>query len=533
MRCASLIFGAVVILLAADCPLSAQYPGGGYPPGSYPPGGYPPGGYPNGGGMGIPMPRLPGRNKKKTSTQNDTTPLQSTSGMLRRLDDKSVVLEAEDTRIIEFKRTGDTKFLKNGDPIKPGLLNPGDHVFIDARKDDDGVLRAVNVNFQKEGTLEERAKASEPVELPAQSASKSGDRDDDRPVLRRKDSPPADKDSEQEATPAPRAETAANSAPPRRSPQAPPPPDEDAPQDKDLDLDHIHQSSNSQVPLDESDSGAPRLQRGKQTPRKSSAPTQVAANTPPPAAGSRPEANPANEGITYTPITLDPIVEKARMAVAAFDETLPNYVCQEMMARFMSTTRNVSWQPQDVVSMEVIYDKTGEHYRNMAINGKAVKKNIQELSGAWSTGEFGSALVDLFSPATAADFRHRRDARSGGRTASVYDFEVDHDHSHWHVSVPGQAVRPAYRGSVWIDKETQRVLRIEMDARRLPAEFPMDKVESATDYEYIRIGDGQFLLPVHSESLSCQRGTDVCSRNVIDFRNYHKYSGEATITFDK
>src|SRR5579862_1122713 len=236
MRCASLIFGAVVILLAADCPLSAQYPGGGYPPGSYPPGGYPPGGYPNGGGMGIPMPRLPGRNKKKTSTQNDTTPLQSTSGMLRRLDDKSVVLEAEDTRIIEFKRTGDTKFLKNGGPIKPGLLNPGDHVFIDARKDDDGVLRAVNVNFQKEGTLEERAKASEPVELPAQTASKSRD-DDDRPVLRRTDSPLPDKDSEPEATPAPRADSAANSAPPRRAPQAAPPPDEDAPQDKDLDLD--------------------------------------------------------------------------------------------------------------------------------------------------------------------------------------------------------------------------------------------------------------------------------------------------------
>jgi hypothetical protein len=38
---------------------------------------------------------------------------------------------------------------------------------------------------------------------------------------------------------------------------------------------------------------------------------------------------------------------------------------------------------------------------------------------------------------------------------------------------------------------------------------------------------------VHSENLSCERGTDVCSHNVIDFRNYHKYTGEATITFGK
>jgi len=33
------------------------------------------------------------------------------------------------------------------------------------------------------------------------------------------------------------------------------------------------------------------------------------------------------------------------------------------------------------------------------------------------------------------------------------------------------------------------------------------------------------------EILSCERGSNQCSRNVIDFRNYHKYSGESTITF--
>ena len=71
-----------------------------------------------------------------------------------------------------------------------------------------------------------------------------------------------------------------------------------------------------------------------------------------------------------------------------------------------------------------------------------------------------------------------------------------------------------------------------MQAKGMPKDFPIDHVESATDYQYIRLGDAQqYLLPVHSESLSCQRGTDYCSRNVIDFRNYHKYSGESIIKF--
>jgi hypothetical protein len=52
------------------------------------------------------------------------------------------------------------------------------------------------------------------------------------------------------------------------------------------------------------------------------------------------------------------------------------------------------------------------------------------------------------------------------------------------------------------------------------------------DYQYLRIGTGEFLLPVHAETLSCQRGSNNCSRNTVDFRNYHKYDAQSNITFD-
>ena len=125
-------------------------------------------------------------------------------------------------------------------------------------------------------------------------------------------------------------------------------------------------------------------------------------------------------------------------------------------------------------------------------------------------------------------------SQTPGMTAGLYDFSVERDHSHWRVQVASQSVFPAYKGSVWIEKKSGRVLRIEMETRNIPSEFPLDKVETAADYEYVRIGGvQQFLLPVHSETLSCQRGTNMCSRNAIDFRNYKKYSGEASITFEK
>ena len=226
------------------------------------------------------------------------------------------------------------------------------------------------------------------------------------------------------------------------------------------------------------------------------------------------------------------LIRKAADTALDFTETLPNYVCQEQMARYQSQSTPASWQALDVVSANVIYENGKEDYRNLAINGRPVNKKMTEMEGSWSTGEFGTILIDLFSPATAADFHYRGQSRAGGIVAREYDFNVTHEHSHWDIHMGPQGYMPAYKGSVWIDPQTARVLRIEMEAYGFPSDFPTDHVESATDYQYVRLGDAkQYLLPVHSENLSCQRGSNVCSRNAIDFRNYHKYTGESTIQF--
>lgn len=557
MRHASAL-GALVLFLTADLRLPAQYPpGGGYPGpgGGYPGGGCAPG-YPcEGRGGGIPF---PGRKKKKKQ-QDDQEQLQSLNGMLRQLEDKRIVVESQDTRLLNLKRQPNTKFLKNAEPLKPEVLKPGDHLIIEYRQDDEGFMTAVNVILDKEGTAAEREHASVPVEV-IEPVSQSH-ADDERPTQRRRDSKKAEASAPEVAQPAP--QPAAAQTPPapaatapsvaaKAAPPSEPPPI--VPPEAGIDLDHIPTATGSHVPLDASDGGPPRLARGKPRPRKASEAEQVAVNSPPPpagqpaaASGPQPEtrpalitaqaAEPAPESHTPPLETAPPVdarIEKARDAVETFTETLPDYLCQEQMARFQSTTHVVSWVPQDVVSMELVYEKGKERYRNLQINGKPTKaQRMEELAGSWSTGEFASVLIDIFSPATAADFRYRRNSRSGGRDAFLYDFAVDHEHSHWQIHMPSQSILPAYKGSLWIDKETARVLRIEMQAVHLPEEFPLDKVEMASEYEFIRISDHQFLLPVHSENLNCQRGTNMCGHNVIDFRNYHKYSGDATIEFGK
>jgi hypothetical protein len=222
------------------------------------------------------------------------------------------------------------------------------------------------------------------------------------------------------------------------------------------------------------------------------------------------------------------LIERARAAAFEFSEKLPNFICQEIMSRYTQRGREKEMS-LDVVSADIIYDNEQETYRNVKINDRPTDRGMQEIGGAWSTGEFASTLLELFHPDTRAQFRSGGASSISGFSAQVYDFEVRSENSHWIVQSGSQTVTPAYGGAVWIDPKTARVLRIEMQARNIPSDFPTDTVESAVDYSYVSIGGTSFLLPVRAESLGCERGASECRHNIIDFRNYHEFKADIKI----
>jgi hypothetical protein len=294
---------------------------------------------------------------------------------------------------------------------------------------------------------------------------------------------------------------------------------------------------------DPDDTGPPVLKRGKPVARASSTKADDDDDTATPAPAPEKAApvraaleRPTVERTAPAAPPMNPrqaFVEKARTAAIAYVEGLPNYVCQEVTTRYVSETRQPSWQVIDVVSAEVVYENRKESYRNLTINGKPTKK-APEDTGAWSSGEFGTILRNLFEPGTDADFKYSEDDTIAHQSASVYKFAVERLRSSWKIWVPGQYILPAYKGSIWIDKQTANTLRIEMQAQEIPEEFPRIAVETAVDYDYITLGTPEkFLLPVRAEVLSCARGSNECERNVIEFRNYHKFTGESIIKFNQ
>ncbi len=259
----------------------------------------------------------------------------------------------------------------------------------------------------------------------------------------------------------------------------------------------------------------PILKRGKQ-------PDLPPCPDPPP--DDSPAAQPAAK---RSASPTESLIERAREAAFEFSDKLPNYVCEEVMSRY--TQRGRDETPQDIVSAQIVYEDGKETYRNVKINDRPTDSGLEEIGGSSSTGEFASTLVALFHPDTDAQFRSGGASPINGGPAQVFDYEVRRERSRWLLHAGSQTLTAAYGGSVWVDPKTARVLRIEMQARDIPPDFPMDTVESAVDYSYVYIGGMSFLLPVHAESLGCQRGSNDCSHNKIDFRNYHEFQSDIKI----
>jgi hypothetical protein len=505
---------SICVLIAGGIAGAQVYPpgGGGYPyPGRSP--------YPTGGGSPLP---IPGRRTPQKTAKDPAQPLPSFRGALKRFDEKAIALELGDNRVLDFKRTSKTRFFKAGEELKSPNFKMGDEVSVEASEEPGGYLTAVNVHWEgSAGSKDTTAGTRSPERDKAEGTPDAWKDDPDRPVLRRTPAPgsaPAEAAKEDPDRPVLRRAEAPKEAVEQEGPSKP-------------------VASAERVPVaartDDDDPGRPVLRRGGPASQRAQAPSRpvetAEARTP------EPVFRTADEPVVIPTMRRgagDDLIRKATDAALDFVEGLPAYVCQEMMTRYQGEGKPIRWQAIDVVTMNLVYENGKEDYRDITVNGKP-KKSLEETGGAWSTGEFGTVLIDLFSPATATDFVYRRDTRVNGITTKVYDFSVARENSHWSIKMGSQSYNPPYRGGVWIDPTNGRVMRIEMQAYGFPSSFPSDHVESATDYQYIRLGDAkQYLLPVHAETLTCQRGTGYCSRNTIDFRNYRKYSGEATITFD-
>ncbi len=267
--------------------------------------------------------------------------------------------------------------------------------------------------------------------------------------------------------------------------------------------------------------------------RKAPAQAQATTQAPtPPAAAAVPADAPALQTVHPRAHIDDDIITKARDVAFSYSKTLPNYTVKQVTNRYSTipdTHKAYAWQALDVVTTDLIYEDGKDHYANTLVNGKPTE--YVERTGSWSEGEFANMLLAVFSPDTHTDFTDQKDVTFRDRPAWRYEYSVAKENSSWTLHADGKDEKPAYVGSVWIDKATYRVLRLEMAARGLDKDFSLDTAESSVDYGFVQIAGQETLLPADADGLSCTRGSTDCTRDRTQYTNYRKFDASSNIKF--
>ena len=190
-----------------------------------------------------------------------------------------------------------------------------------------------------------------------------------------------------------------------------------------------------------------------------------------------------------------------------------------------------SWYALDTLTIKLSYFEQKEDYKLILVNNSMTTQDYKTLGGATSTGDFGSMMREIFEPATQAKFEWDHWGTLRGRRVLAFSYRVAQFRSQWHINYDRKLdIVPAYKGLVYVDKETHHVLRVTLDAEDIPASFPVRRAETVLDYDFQDISGHTFLLPLKATTIMA--ASDYMTKNDEEFRVYRKYSAESDIKFD-
>ncbi len=259
----------------------------------------------------------------------------------------------------------------------------------------------------------------------------------------------------------------------------------------------------------------------------------LAVTPPPPPPPQRPVIPPPDSAEQAR--ILHDIIEYARNYAAS----LPNYMCVQVTRRHVDRAGGDNYSLIDTVQEQLSYVDHQESYKVVMYNSKAVA-NIQHNQlpggGVTSSGEFGSLFTEIFAPETDASFEWDHWATLRGRRMYVFAYRVEQSRSHYTISTSEspRVITSGYHGLIYADRQTNAVMRWTLECDDIPADYPVRNVRLDVNYDFIKIADQEYVLPLKTEVRSSdetRRGRQ-SSWNEAEFHLYRKFSTESTITFD-
>jgi len=214
-----------------------------------------------------------------------------------------------------------------------------------------------------------------------------------------------------------------------------------------------------------------------------------------------------------------------------YEKNLPNFICTQVTRRFEDPS-GVGFRALDTINERLSYFDHHEDYKVTMLNNKPVDLEHDKLTGATSSGEFGSILREIFAAQTQTTFLWDRWAKLRDRRMHVYNYRVLLANSGYHIIIHDQPLNivVGYHGLIYVDADQRLVHRITLQAENIPASFPVQDLNLRLDYGFQKIGESEYLLPLQFEIQSREGRTT--AKNDVDYHLYRKFGTATTITFD-
>jgi len=226
-------------------------------------------------------------------------------------------------------------------------------------------------------------------------------------------------------------------------------------------------------------------------------------------------------------------IERARQTAIHYSQALPDFICTEVVRRFVDSVRRGVMRRLDELTVQLGYSGQKEQYRLLLVDGKPSDATFESLDGATSKGEFGGALELIFDGFSKTEFVWRGAATVHKQRVWTYAYRVPKAASRYYLESKtagdDATVIVGFHGVVEIVPDSGETLHLSYEAEDIPKVFPLRGASTKVDYAPADVGGRQYLLPAKAvvEMRDPQNGT----RNEVQFRDYRKFTADSNVTF--
>jgi len=231
------------------------------------------------------------------------------------------------------------------------------------------------------------------------------------------------------------------------------------------------------------------------------------------------------------------LLDEVREYANNYTSRLPDFICLEQTRRYVDTTGRDSWRHMDTITARLSYFNQKEDYKLVSQNDRVInEESYASVGGAMSMGDFGTTMRDIFDPKSHASFAWERWTGLRKRWTHVFSYRIPLEFSRYTIEYRGeeksdvQRITVGYHGSIFVDRDLNTIVRITQVADNIPPSFPVQEAKETLDYDFTKIGDSEFFLPLVA-NVQMHSGR-VWTKNEKEFRLYRKFSADAVIKFD-